>query len=130
MTVINLWVVLAVEVPWNLVEDKLRTMMRFWKTMLLVLGLIVLVAFIGIMVYNVIEVNQLHAVAIANRSAGFDNPRNMMLIGSGLGLAAGLLLGLGIATPSRGFKARYADARKAEAISDAEAQGRLLALVS
>ncbi|EPH02281.1 hypothetical protein HMPREF1531_01587 [Propionibacterium sp. oral taxon 192 str. F0372] len=91
--------------------------------MLLVLGLIVLVAFIGIMVYNVIEVNQLHAVAIANRSAGFDNPRNMMLIGSGLGLAAGLLLGLGIATPSRGFKARYADARKAEAISDAEAQG-------
>lgn len=98
-------------------------MMKFWKTLLLVLGIIATIAFIAVMVYVVIEVNQLHAVAIANRSAGFDNPRNMMLIGAGLGMLSGLLLGLGIAMPRRGFKARYNDVRKAEAITDAQSRG-------
>lgn len=98
-------------------------MMKFWKTLLLVLGIIATIAFLVLMGYVVIEVNQLAAVASANRSNDFKNPRNFMLIGTGVGFLAGILLGLGIAMPSRGFKARYKDARKAEAIEDAQARG-------
>ena len=98
-------------------------MMRFSKTLLTVLGCVAALAFIGVMVYVVIEVNQLHAVAVANRSAGFVNPRTWMLIGSGLGLLAGLLLGMGIAMPSQSFKARYAELRKAEQVSQAQVSG-------
>lgn len=55
-------------------------MMKFSKTLLVVLGVVASLAFVGLMLYVVIQVNQLHAVAIANRSAGFANPRNWMLI--------------------------------------------------
>lgn len=98
-------------------------MMKFSKTMLMVLGLVAAIAFIGVMVYVVIEVNQLHAVAVANRSAGFDNPRSWMLISMGLALLAGLLLGMGIAMPSKSFKARYTELRKAEEIAVAKQNG-------
>ena len=64
-------------------------MMKFSKTLLVVLGVVASLAFVGLMLYVVIQVNQLHAVAIANRSAGFANPRNWMLIAAGLGFLAG-----------------------------------------
>ncbi len=72
------------------------------------------IAFVGVMVYDVIQINQLHAVAIANRSAGFANPRNWVMIAAALGLVAGLLLGMGIALPDKTFKARYKELRSAE----------------
>lgn len=89
-------------------------MIRLYKTLLIVLGLVALVGFIGVMIYVVIQVNQLHAVAISNRSAGFANPRNWMLIGSGLGLLGGFLLGVGVVMPEKSFKTRYAEVRQAE----------------
>lgn len=98
-------------------------MMRFSKTLLVVLGCVAALAFMGVMIYNVIEINQLHAVAVANRSAGFNNPRNWVLIGAGLGLVAGLLLGMGLAMPSKTFKARYSELRKAEEIVEARNAG-------
>lgn len=98
-------------------------MMKFSKTLLLVLGCVAGLAFIGVMIYVVIQLNQLHAVAIANRSAGFVNPRNWTLIGAGLGLLAGLLLGMGVAMPDRSFKVRYAEVRKAEQVLDAQSRG-------
>ena len=81
-------------------------MMRFSKNLMLVLGSVAGIAFVALMVYNVVQINQLHAVAIANRSAGFANPRNWVMIAAALGLVAGLLLGMGIALPDKTFKAR------------------------
>lgn len=98
------------------------SMMRFSKNLLLVLGVVVAIAFVALMVYDVVQINQLHAVAIANRSAGFANPRNWVMLGAALGLVAGLLLGLGIAMPSKSFKARYAEIRKQEAGDSARAE--------
>ena len=72
-------------------------MMKFSKTLLVVLGVVASLAFVGVMIYVVIQINQLHAVAIANRSAGFATPRNWTLIGAGLGFSGGLLLGIGLA---------------------------------
>lgn len=89
-------------------------MMKFSKTLLVVLGVVASLAFVGLMLYVVIQVNQLHAVAIANRSAGFANPRNWVLISAGLGFVGGLLLGMGLALPDKTFKARYAELRRAE----------------
>ena len=89
-------------------------MMKFSKTLLVVLGVVASLAFVGVMIYVVIQINQLHAVAIANRSAGFANPRNWTLIGAGLGFSGGLLLGIGWALPEKTFKARYKELRSAE----------------
>lgn len=94
-------------------------MMRFSKNLLLVLGSVAGIAFVALMVYDIVQINQLHAVAVANRSAGFANPRSWVMIGALLGLVAGLLLGMGIAMPNKTFKARYAEARRLEAGLDA-----------
>ena len=88
-------------------------MMKFSKTLLVVLGVVASLAFVGVMIYVVIQINQLHAVAIANRSAGFVNPRNWTLIGAGLGFGRSLL-GIGLALPEKTFKARYKELRSAE----------------
>ena len=98
-------------------------MMKFSKTLLLVLGVVATIAFVGVMIYAVIKIDQQWMVAISNRSQDFANPRNWALIGSGLGLLAGLLLGMGVALPSRSFKARYEELRKAERVADAQAAG-------
>ena len=98
-------------------------MMKFSKTLLVVLGVVASLAFVGVMIYVVIQVNQLHAVAIANRSAGFVNPRNWTLIGAGLGFLGGLLLGIGLALPEKTFKARYQELRSAEEIATAKEAG-------
>ena len=58
-------------------------MMRFSKNLMLVLGSVAGIAFVALMVYNVVQINQLHAVAIANRRAGFANPRNWVMIAAG-----------------------------------------------
>lgn len=90
-------------------------MMKFSKSLLTVLGLIVLIGFIGVLIYDVIMINQLHAVAGSQRSVEYQNPRNWVLIAAGLGLAAGFLLGAALAMPSRSFKARYEELRQREA---------------
>ena len=52
-------------------------MMKFSKTLLVVLGVVASLAFVGVMIYAVIQINQLHAVAIANRVA----PEHLALTG-------------------------------------------------
>lgn len=98
-------------------------MMKFSKTFLMVLAVVVLLCFVGVMIYNVIEINQLQAVASANRSTEFKNPRNWVLIGAALGVAGGFLLGVSLAMPSKTFKARYEELRKSEAINEAKQNG-------
>lgn len=91
-------------------------MMKFSKTLFLWLGIIAVVAFIGLMVYDVIMINQLHAVASAMRSTQYQgNPRNWVLLASGLGVLAGFLLGISLGMPSKSFKSRYEELRASEA---------------
>ena len=92
-------------------------MMKFSKSLLTVLGLIALIGFIGVMIYDVIMINQLHAVAGSQRSIEYANPRNWVLIAAGLGRLAGVLRGAALAMPSRSFKARYEELRTREAAS-------------
>lgn len=97
--------------------------MKFSKTLLTILGVIALIVFIGLGVYNVIQINQIHAVASANRSQAFPNPRNWVLWGDLAGVVAGLLLGCALAMPKQTFKTRYKERRKKEAIADAQQAG-------
>lgn len=100
-----------------------QDMMKFSKSLLTVLAVIAALVFLGVMVYDVIQINQLHAVANANRSTEFLNPRDWVLIGAALGLLSGFLFGVALAMPDKTFEARYAERRKAEAIDEAEKAG-------
>ncbi len=75
--------------------------MKIVKGIIVGIGLVAAVVagvFIGL---SVIDINQMHAVAQANRSAGYPNPRDRILLTIGLSAAAAFLLGLGIGLPSR-----------------------------
>ncbi|WP_291432342.1 hypothetical protein [Deinococcus sp.] len=65
------------------------------------LGLIILVVAAILLGKDVIDINQLHAVANANRSTNFPSPLNNVLITAGLAALGGLLTGLGLSLPAR-----------------------------
>ncbi|GAA5436753.1 hypothetical protein ACMT4L_20670 [Deinococcus sp. A31D244] len=65
------------------------------------LGLIILVVAAILLGKDVIDINQLHAVANANRSTNFPSPLNGVLITAGLAALGGLLTGLGLSLPAR-----------------------------
>lgn len=67
----------------------------------LLLGVILLIAAAVLLGKDVIDINQLHAVANANRSTNFPSPLNNVLITVGLAAAGGLLAGLGLRRPER-----------------------------
>lgn len=67
----------------------------------LLLGIVTVLAAAFLLAKNVIDINQLHAVANANRSRDFPSPVNNVLLMSGLALAGGFLTGLGLALPRR-----------------------------
>ncbi|WP_245588638.1 hypothetical protein [Deinococcus pimensis] len=69
--------------------------------MLLLLGVILLVGAGTLLAKSVIDINQLHAVAITNRSSGFFNPSSQVLLTTGLSLASGILLGLALSLLAR-----------------------------
>ena len=62
---------------------------------------LVVVASLLLLGKDVIDINQLHAVANANRSTSFPTPLNNVLITYVLAVVGGLLLGLGITLPRR-----------------------------
>lgn len=99
-------------------------MLKFSKNVLSWLGVFALVAFAGVLIYDVIMINQLHAVAGSNRSTDYQNPRNWVLIAAGLGLLAGFLLGAALALPSKSFRARLAEMRAQEATDEGVGTGR------
>ncbi len=68
---------------------------------LAILGLIILLVTAGLLAKNAIDINQLHAVSIANRSSNFFNPVYEVATATGLGVVAGLLLGMGLILGSR-----------------------------
>lgn len=75
--------------------------MKFLKWLFLLLGLAGLIAGGVLLAKNIIDINQLVAVASANRSTGFVNPRRQVVMGVAVTAVAGLLLGWGLGLPGR-----------------------------
>lgn len=65
----------------------------------LLLGVVLLLVAVFLLVKNVIDINQLHAVANANRSKDYPSPTNNVLLMTGFTLAGGFLAGLGLGLP-------------------------------
>lgn len=62
---------------------------------LLLIGVVLVVIALGMLGKNIIDINQLHAVASANRSVPFANPARQVILAAGLTLVAGFVVGLG-----------------------------------
>lgn len=75
--------------------------MRLFSRVLLLLGFLVVVASALLLGKDVIDINQLHAVANANRSTNFPSPLNNVLITYGLAVVGAFLLGLGLGMRGR-----------------------------
>ncbi|MFN4252663.1 hypothetical protein [Deinococcus sp.] len=75
--------------------------MQLLSRLALAVGLILLVVAAVLLGKDVIDINQLHAVANANRSTNFPSPLNNVLITAGLAALGGLLTGLGLTRARR-----------------------------
>ncbi len=75
--------------------------MQLLSRLALAVGLILLVVAAVLLGKDVIDINQLHAVANANRSTNFPSPLNGVLITAVLGVIGGFLTGLGLGMPKR-----------------------------
>lgn len=97
-------------------------MMNFSKTLLKILGVVALIAAVGLAVYNWVRI---YGLIQASQRFGVEqqNPNPMVLLGTGVALLSGLLLGLGLAMPSQTFKKRYERKREAELETEAKDAG-------
>ena len=75
--------------------------MRIFSRVLVLLGVIVVIASAILLGKDVIDINQLHAVANANRSSSFPSPLNNVLITYALSVVGAFLTGLGLSMPKR-----------------------------
>lgn len=75
--------------------------MRIFSRVLVLLGIIVVIASAILLAKDVIDINQLHAVANANRSSSFPSPLNNVLITYALSVVGAFLTGLGVSMPKR-----------------------------
>ncbi|GGO34559.1 hypothetical protein [Deinococcus humi] len=75
--------------------------MKIVSRIVVALGLAIFVVSLLLLGKDVIDINQLHAVANANRSTNFPSPLNNVLITFGLAVVGGFLLGLGLTLPRR-----------------------------
>lgn len=73
--------------------------MRILSRLLVLVGVIVIVVSAVLLGKDVIDINQLHAVANANRSTNFPSPLNTVLITYGLSVVGAFLTGLGVSMP-------------------------------
>ena len=73
--------------------------MRVLSRLLLLIGLIVLVVGLVFLGKNIIDINQLHAVAYANKSNEGANPNQQILLMAALTTIGGFLTGLGLSMP-------------------------------
>lgn len=73
--------------------------MRVLSRVLLLTGLIVLVVGLVFLGKNIIDINQLHAVAYANKSIEGANPNQQILLMAALTAIGGFLTGLGLSMP-------------------------------
>ncbi len=75
--------------------------MQILSRALFLIGLIVVIASLVYLGMNVISINQLHAVAYANKSNEGPNPVNNIMIMTGLSIVGSFLAGLGLSMPKR-----------------------------
>ncbi len=75
--------------------------MKIVSRIVVALGLALFVVSLLLLGKDVIDINQLHAVANANRSTNFPSPLNNVLITFGLAVVGGFFLGLGLTLPRR-----------------------------
>lgn len=75
--------------------------MQILSKLMVILGLLVTVGSLVYLGMNVIEINQLHAVAYANKSNEGPNPVNNVMLMTALAVAGGFLSGLGLSMPKR-----------------------------
>ncbi|ULH14452.1 hypothetical protein MF271_10430 [Deinococcus sp. KNUC1210] len=75
--------------------------MHTFARVIALVGLVVIVVAAVILGKNIIDINQLHAVASANRSTNFFNPVYDIMWGTGLALVGGFVAGLGVALMTR-----------------------------
>ena len=84
-------------------------MLKIVKWLLIGLGIVLLVATIVLMIWDVIQINQLVTVANANQSAQATpnaNPRNWVMLCVAAAVVGGFALGFGLGLPRRTFKQR------------------------
>ena len=89
-------------------------MRKFYKKTMLILGALVLIAAIVFGVISGIRVWNVNNIAASNRPLEYVNPLPFIFIMGGCALVGGILFGIGLATPSKGFKQQYEE-RQAEA---------------
>ncbi|WP_291424437.1 hypothetical protein [Deinococcus sp.] len=75
--------------------------MQILSRALFLIGLIVVIASLVYLGMNAISINQLHAVAYANKSNEGPNPVNNIMIMTGLSIVGSFLAGLGLSMPKR-----------------------------
>ena len=93
-------------------------MLKFLRGLLIAIGIVLIVATLALLVYDIIQINQIVAVANANKSnaAGFNpNPRWLIILGVGGALLGGFVLGFGLGLPKRTFKQRLQEQTEQEA---------------
>ena len=95
--------------------------MRFLKTLLLVIGIILIVGAVGLGIYDVLQIDQLRTAGSATGTQ-VDLRWWVVLMGV-LALAGGLLTGMGLAMPKATFNARYEARRKTENVEAAKQAG-------
>lgn len=70
--------------------------MQVLSRVALLLGVLIVIGAAFLLLKNVIDINQLHAVANANRSKDFPSPTNNIVLMTGLTLLGSFLTGLGL----------------------------------
>lgn len=76
-------------------------MLRFTRTFLGLLGIVLLAVFVTCMVIMFYRYNSVWSMATANHGTPIRNPRLFMWLAPAAGLLSGLLLGMAIAMPRR-----------------------------
>jgi len=84
-------------------------MLKFLRVVCIAVGIVLIVATLGLMIWNVIQINQLVTTADAANMLTNPNPRYWVMLGVGGALVGGFALGLGLGMPKQTFKQRLAD---------------------
>jgi hypothetical protein len=91
-------------------------MRRFFRSLLIWLGIVLIVATAGLTVWNLIQINSL--VATASAATATLNPRYWVLLAVAGGLLGGFTLGAGVGLPKRTFKQRLEEHTEQAAASE------------
>ena len=84
-------------------------MLKVLKVLLVAVGVVLIAATIGLVIWNTIQINFLVATADAANMEINQNPRLWTMLGAGGALAGGFALGFGLGLPRRTFKQRLAE---------------------